>query len=144
MADAYWKSLTSELSEQAAFRSSMIAMCKGLKLVASDLPSVARGALNCALNYWVQDCGDNADLAVAREMCWQFLDKKGRSIAIVDREDISLRALLCVLYAEPISEDFISENFHWFVSMLNRFGDFEEMEQVVRLATLGGQTTNTP
>jgi hypothetical protein len=59
-------------------------------------------------------------MTAARKACWQYLEKNGSSTAVGDREDLALRALLCVL--EPHPRNDISDTAEWFSAMLQRLG----------------------
>lgn len=37
-----------------------------------------------------------------------------------------MRALICVLYAEPESEDFSADTVRWFADMFDQLGQFSE------------------
>jgi hypothetical protein len=95
-------------------------MCDCLVVVQQHLPEVAKSALNLARKFWFNKEGVGDDLLAARIDCWRYLDEKKRSIDIQDQEDFAMRAVICVLYDEPESEDFTAETVRWFSTLLNR------------------------
>jgi hypothetical protein len=99
-------------------------MCHCLILVQKFLPEVGRKALASATLFWLEDKGQAEDLVAARVSCWEYLDAKGRSTEIKDKEDAAMRAIICVLYAEPDSADFSAETLRWFAEMLDQLGDY--------------------
>lgn len=98
-------------------------MCQGLLLVEQFLPEAGRDALDLATAFWLEGKGRAEDLLNARVSCWSYLDARGRSTEIRDQEDAAMRALICVLYAEPESDEFSTERVRWFAGMLDRLGD---------------------
>jgi hypothetical protein len=99
-------------------------MCRCLMLVEHMLPDVGRRALEVAKGFWLDGLRHSDSLLSARLDCWGYLDAKGHSIDVRDQEDAAIRALLCVLYAEPESDDFSTEAVRWFASMFDRLGDY--------------------
>lgn len=97
-------------------------MCRCLMAIRSDLPEVARGALDEACQYWMEGGGRKDELLNARLACWRHLESKGRSMDIVDSEDTAIRATLCVLHADFESEDHSDETLFWFASVFDRLG----------------------
>jgi hypothetical protein len=84
-------------------------MCRCLPLTQEFLPETGRKALNLATAFWLRGQGQAESLLTARIDCWNYLDSKHRSTDILDREDAAMRAVMCVLYAEPESDDFSAE-----------------------------------
>lgn len=108
-------------------------MCRCLELIKEFLPEVGNDALETAKFFWLKGKGQENSLTEARIRCWNHLDAKGRSIEIKDKEDAAMRALLCVLYATPDSDDFALEAVHWFVSMLDKIGNYgNEVEEFMK------------
>lgn len=101
-------------------------MCRCLKLVQQFLPRVGRNALNLATAYWIDRKGQAETLLEARVECWNYLDAKGGSSEIRDQEDAAMRAAICLLYAEPESDDFSLETVRWFADMFDRLGNYPD------------------
>lgn len=99
-------------------------MCRCLALVEQFLPEVGRNALYTARTFWLEGKGQAEDLLAAGVDCWKYLDAKGRGVEIQDQEDAAMRAVLCVLRAEPESDDFPADAVRWFASMFDRLGDY--------------------
>lgn len=99
-------------------------MCRCLMLVHQLLPEVGRSALDVAKAFWLEGRGKAEALLGARVECWRYLDAKSSSTDIKDQEDAVMRAVICVLFTEPESEDFYPETVRWFANMFDRLGNY--------------------
>lgn len=100
----------------------------------SALPRELRGVLVAASSRWFGGRRDEGvRLALLAQDCWSFLEAKhGNSTTVVDREDVAVRTLLCVLWDEaPESEEF-EMTVDYFVSMVDRFEGVREVVGLVR------------
>ena len=95
-------------------------MCHCLMAVRDTLPQVAQSALDEAWQFWGRGNGSKDELLKARLARWAYLESKGRSVDIIDREDAAIRATLCVLYADFESEEHSDETMFWFADMFDR------------------------
>jgi hypothetical protein len=108
-------------------------MCRCLPFVRRYLPEVGRKALDCASRFWLEGEGTAQDLVDAQVECWRYLDAKSYRPEIRDSDDAAMRAVVCVLCAEPDSEDFPSDSVRWFAEMLDRLGEGkEEITQLMK------------
>lgn len=101
-------------------------MCRCLMMIRHLLPEVGQKALDFAKVFWLEGKGEAADLLAARVDCWNYLDGKHRSTEIEDQEDAVLRAVICVLYVEPETEDFSPETVRWFATLFDRLGNYSD------------------
>jgi hypothetical protein len=100
-------------------------MCHCLLLVRHFLPEIGTHALDSARAFWLDGNGQPDALLAARLECWSYLEAKGSSTEVQDQEDAAMRAVICVLYAEPEpeSDDFSAEAVRWFATMFDRLGN---------------------
>jgi len=124
--EAYLDDVTQRSDAREAHLILMRFMCRCLSLVQHVLPETGRKAFNFATSFWLEGDGAAVGLLAARIECWSYLDAKGRSTDINDVEDAAMRALICVLYAEPESEDFSADTVRWFANMFDQLGQFSE------------------
>lgn len=83
------------------YRHLMMDMTQALRPRLQGLPNVAAEALEVAEGYWQQSDGAPEDLVSARVACWEYLDAKNGSSAVVeDQEDHLVRAVICILFEE--------------------------------------------
>lgn len=129
--ETYLDEVTQNFSATEAHAVLMRFMCRCLLLVQEFLPETGRNALNLATAFWLSGQGQAEDLLTARIDCWNYLDSKHRSTDILDREDAAMRAVMCVLYAEPEPDDFSAEAVRWFADMFDRIDDYSE--EIARL-----------
>lgn len=122
--DIFVKSICERFDAVEAHKIFMRFMCRCLDLIKPFLPPTGKEELEIAKAHWFHDVGQIGELESARVRCWQYLDQKGQSVEISDREAVAMRALLCVLYPEPTTDDFSSETVRWFIGLLNRLGDY--------------------
>lgn len=124
--EAYLEGVTQRSNAHEAHLILMRFMCRCLSLVQQLLPETGRKAFGLATSFWLEGEGPAEGLLAARIECWSYLDAKGRSTEIIDVEDAAMRALICVLYAEPESEDFSADTVRWFADMFDQLGHFSE------------------
>lgn len=124
LVECYIKAVTEESSSDVTHKTFMIFICSCLEFVREFLPPVAQDAFETAKGYWFRNSGTVEALESARVACWKYLDGKGSSVGIGDREDTAIRALLCSLYPVPPTDDFSADTVRWFTVMLNKLGDF--------------------
>lgn len=99
-------------------------MCRCLMLVQQFLPEVGRNALDVAKAFWLDGTGQAEALLAARIECWGYLDDRGSSTDVRDQGDAAMRAVICVLYTQPGSDDFSAETIRWFADMFDRLGNY--------------------
>lgn len=132
--EAYLASVEQRMGVGEAHTILMRFMCQCLLLVQQFLPEAGRDALDLATAFWLEGKGRAEDLLAARVSCWSYLDARGRSTDIRDQEDAAMRAVICVLYAEPESDEFSAETVRWFAGMFDRLGDHSrEVAQLMRI-----------
>ena len=124
--EAYLDGVTQHSNAHEAHLILMRFMCRCLSLVQQALPATGRKAFSLATSFWLEGEGTAEGLLSARIECWSYLDAKGRSTEINDVEDAAMRALICVLYAEPESEDFSADTVRWFANMFDQLGHFSQ------------------
>lgn len=130
--ETFLKNVTNRLSAGETHIFLMKFKCRCLVLVPQFLPKVGRDVLDMAEKFWLEGIGQADSLLAARVECWNYLDAKGSGCDIRDPEDAAMRALICVLYAEPESDDFSAETVRCFANMLDRLGDYSsEMERLM-------------
>ncbi len=121
---AYMAKLAKESSNPEDERKALMKfMCRCLTPVQRSLPAVGRDAMSTAIAYWFEGKKSEADLEAARVACWQFLDNKGRFVALEDREDAAMRAVINVLFANPVGQTPNHVSPHFFADMLDYLGD---------------------
>lgn len=108
-----------DASAAAMWLAAVSAMAK-----ASALPRALRASLISACSRWFgEPTGAHPPLRQLAADCWAYLETKhGNSSSIVDREDIAIRTLLCVLDDEPPAAADLDMTIDFLVSMLDRFG----------------------
>jgi len=116
--------VTNRFNTQEAYTVFMRFMCHCLEAIQEFLPTVGKVAFEKAKEHWIEGIDHTNDLEALRIICWQYLDNKGGRIDIKDKEDASMRALLCVLHTKIENEDFSSDTIEWFTDMLDRLGDY--------------------
>lgn len=121
--EAYLAKITQCFDTHDAHANTMRFMCRCLLQVQQCIPEIGQHSLDLAQKFWLEGKGQAEDLIVARVNCWNYLDAKGRSSNILDREDAAMRAVICVLYTEPDSDDFPADTVRWFLDMFDRLGD---------------------
>lgn len=86
-------------------------------LVKNHLPDVGREAVEIAKKYWLGAKENPDELENARVKCWNYLDEQNASTNTQEKQYCALRAVICILYAEPPSDD-ISELIEFFLEMV--------------------------
>lgn len=124
--EAYLAKVTQRFSVREAHAILAKFMCRCLLLVQHILPEVGRNALNVAKVFWLEGGGQAEALLAARVECWKYLDEKNGSTNIQDLEDKAMRALICVLYAEPEDDEFSVETVRWFFDLFNQIGNYSD------------------
>lgn len=109
----------------------MRVMSECLQRSGLSLVQVAEAALQTALLYWWHSQGSISSVTDARVACWEHLKAAGEDTTLATPEVIGVRAVICVLYADPEEdEDFLEQTIEWFSTLLNKLGnhskDFEE------------------
>lgn len=117
---AFTRMVSAKFDPQEAYAILTRFSCRCLEPVQPLLPPIGQASLEIAKAYWLQGVGQEEDLEAARDKCWQYLDQKGRSAAIVDDEDVAMRAVLCVLYPLSDEDDYLSDSMEWFADLMNR------------------------
>jgi hypothetical protein len=80
-------------------------MIECAQLAWSQLPPVGVAGIKVARDYWVEQSVPASKLEHARVDCWNYLDERSASTNTVVPEYCAVRAVICVLYAEPPSDD---------------------------------------
>ena len=80
----------------------------------------ARRAFDVAGMYWAGQATEN-ELEAARVECWQSLDSIGATTNLVEPVHCATRAVICVTYSSPPSEDIV-EILEWFASVVHLAG----------------------
>jgi len=111
-------------SGRPAHQTYMRLVCHCLDAVMPALPQIAVNAYSTARAYWLRNEGSAPDLDQAQRACWEYLQSIGSSTKLDSPAVISVRAVICALYAEPSDEDFDSDTLDWFVVLLNKLGDY--------------------
>jgi hypothetical protein len=99
------------------YASSMRIMIQCLQLIRCIVPAVGVASMKVARRFWEFHSVPTSDLERARVNCWQYLDERSASTNTELPEYCAVRAVICVLYAEPPSDD-LSELVGFFVEML--------------------------
>lgn len=103
----------------------MQVMTVGVMAMAREVPASLRGALVDAGTRWLTD-RSSPSLEAARVAAWQFLDaKNGSSVPVADREDMAVRALICVLWDEPDPGGDLEMSLDFYAGIAQRFGGLE-------------------
>lgn len=76
-----------------------------LEIISDSIPIVGKEALCIAKKYWVEQSVSDEELERTRVLCWDYADSLGNSINLLDKEICAMRAVICVLYSKPMSED---------------------------------------
>lgn len=105
----------------------MMVMTFGVMAMAREVPPSLRAALVQGCARWLAGARTNGALEEARVECWKFLEAKhGDSTTIADREDIAVRALICVLWDEADEGDDLEMGLDFFAQIASQFGGLEE------------------
>lgn len=99
-----------------------------LQLVNGRLPDVAASALSIADAYWFTGTGTALDLEDARVACWKFLDATCGSTKTRTPDEHAVRAVICVLYANPP----LNDAYELIDAFLEFFAGATEKENIAR------------
>jgi hypothetical protein len=131
--DAYLARVARRFELREEHETLMRFMCRCLVCVRQYLPDVGQQALDRARNFWLDGKGAAEDLFDAQDECWKYLDAKSYGSEIRNPDDAAMRAVVCVLSAEPDSEDFPSDSARFFADMLDRLGECpDEITQLMK------------
>lgn len=89
-----------------------------MALLKGDLPVIGLEALSIAEKYWLDKSLVVGELESTRVRCWLFLDERNAATNAQEKQYRVLRAVMCVLYAEPPSDD-IGELLEFFMEMMS-------------------------
>lgn len=104
----------------------MMVMTLGVMAMARAVPYSLRAALVEACARWFAGVQPNGSLEEARVECWKFLEAKyGNSTTVEDREDLAIRALICILWDEANEGDDLETGLDFFAQIADRFGGLE-------------------
>lgn len=99
-----------------------------LTLIKDDLPAIGLEALSIAEKYWVDKIIVSSELESVRVRCWRFLDERNAATNTQEKQYCALRAVICVLYAEPPSDD-IGELIEFFMEMMSSLLSVESIDK---------------
>jgi hypothetical protein len=80
----------------------------------------ARNTFAVATRYWAGQATET-ELEAARVGCWRVLDESNAATNLADKEHCATRAVICVTYATPSSDDIV-EVLTWFVKVVRLAG----------------------
>ena len=89
-----------------------------VELFQGTIPLVAKDALIVVKAFWRGDASAE-QVELARIKCWEYLDSKSASTDFSNPETCAIRAVICILYAEPPSED-MAELVGWFLTLMEK------------------------
>ncbi|MEJ5150700.1 hypothetical protein [Comamonas sp. MYb396] len=98
----------------------VVFMLRSLARIRHLLPGIGLQSLQMAERYWLQKVGSPEDLENARVACWDYLENTGASVGSETKEQAAMRAVICVLYAEPDADDFSVDTVRWFADLMDR------------------------
>lgn len=101
------------------FRKLMCLLIKCLEIIPFEIPQEGRVAIEVAKKFWNERKGSSKDLEKVRVKCWKYVDRN--SVFTKEREGkelFALRAIICILYPEPQSDD-VYEVVDFFIEMLH-------------------------
>lgn len=87
------------------YETSVRLMLRCLAVIPIQLPQVAISAIDLATRYWNDRSIPKDELEEARVRCWNYLDEQSASTNTIDPEACALRAVICVLYEAPPSDE---------------------------------------
>jgi len=99
------------------YESSVRLMIECLQLISSPMPDPGSSGIALAKRYWLDQSVTSSDLEEARVDCWKYLDERSASTNTDEPEYCALRAVICVLFPPPCSDD-IRESISFFNEML--------------------------
>jgi len=80
-------------------------MIECLRAIPTALPTVGVDAIQTARRFWIEHSVPASNLEKARVACWTYLDERSASTNTDVPEYCAVRAVICVLYADPPSKD---------------------------------------
>lgn len=92
-------------------------MVECLQVIPFELPPVAISGVDVARRYWVDGSVPKQETERRRVECWDYLDELSASTNTDEPEFCAIRAVICVLYADPESDD-LGEIVDFFNQML--------------------------
>ncbi len=112
-------SLTDRMAAVANYdyNTSVRLMLRCLAVIPVKLPPVAISSFEVASRYWIDRTVPKAELEKARIDCWNYLDERAVSTNTIDPEPSAVRAVICVLYDAPPSDD-VAELLEFFNQVL--------------------------
>ena len=100
-------------------------MVSYLSLIRNSFPEVAKAALAVAEKYYLnvntQAVGESNEFETARNSCWNYLESTGRKYDFDSRDALAVRAVLCLLAAEPLND--VGETTTWFFDFADSVED---------------------
>lgn len=98
----------------------MFVMTSEVMSMANTMPEELHPALVLAVRRWYGGDVQVGPLEPARILCWDFLQAKhGNGNTLIDREDISVRALICVLWDTADEGDDLYLGLDYFEGLLD-------------------------
>jgi hypothetical protein len=105
----------------------MYTMTVGVMAMAAAVPDPLKVAAIDAGARWFAGLGEGESFERARVACWKFLeDRNGSSSVVVDRTDIAVRGLICVLWDQPPEPADLETTLEYFAELADRFGGLED------------------
>jgi hypothetical protein len=113
---------------EASYDTCIRLLVECMALVKDDLPVIGLEALSIAEKYWIDKSIVSAELESVRVRCWRFLDERNATTNVQEKQYCALRAVMCVLYAEPPSDD-IGELLEFFMEMISAVVSVQAIEK---------------
>lgn len=125
-----------EAFEQAVgsdFKKFNLLMLECLNLIRSDIPEVGIRAIEEAKKHWHDGVDNSEKLLSERRKCWKYLDDRHGMLLSDSNDYIALRLVICVLYPEPTTIDFVRQSIDFFVENLMRItGEYQAILLILR------------
>ena len=101
----------------------MTVMTFGVMAMAREVPHSLRAGLVAGCARWFAGMQPERSLTRYRVECWKFLDAKhGNSTTVADREDMAVRALICILWDKPHEGGHLAQGLDYFAHLAEEFG----------------------
>lgn len=113
---------------EASYDTCIRLLVECMALVKDDLPVIGLEALSIAEKYWIDKSIVSAELESVRVRCWRFLDERNAATNAQEKQYFAVRAVICVLYAEPPSDD-IGELIEFFMEMMSAVVGVQAIEK---------------
>lgn len=113
---------------EASYDTCIRLLVECMALVKDDLPVIGLEALYVAEKYWLDKSLLAGELEITRVRCWCFLDERNAATNTQEKQYCALRAVMCVLYAEPPSDD-IGELIEFFIEMMSAVVGVQAIEK---------------